>query len=204
MEEGWTPGWRRWFAQEDHRQEASEARTLWIRDRVRAAVRELDDPERMVVEAIYYDGLSLDQIGARIHLTKNRVAVAHRRALASLRITLTPLVAEFYGLRAVAEPSCPICTAVWRDDAESMLDAKTAEMTWGELIVRMNRAFGWRAKSPRVLIVHQQRHRVFGPIDDREEMEVDESDGEITGTAFDQAVCLDRNENALGRPGHET
>ena len=231
MEEGWTPGWRRWFAEGANRHDALEARTLWIRDRVRAAVRELAGPERIVIEAIYYDGLSLDQIGMQTHLSKNRVVVTHRRALAELRIALTPLVAEVFGLGMTTVPSCPICIADWRGDAESMLDGMTAEMTWGAMIVRLERAFGWRAKSPRVLIVHQRHHRLFqsqtlcnkvaeleirpspqpSPLKGEGaelattnvQQEVEENDGETAWSAFDQTVCLDRNEDAFGRVGDE-
>jgi len=164
MDDGWTRWWHDWFREGADCAEATEsaaARTLWVRDRVRAAVQELGELERAVIEGYYYDGLSLDGIGAQAHLSKNRVVVAHRRALAALRVTLAPLVAEAFGIGAVCELSCPICTGEWRGDAEAMLDGKTAEMTWGELIIRLERAFGWKANGPRVLIVHQKRHRMF-------------------------------------------
>jgi len=70
--------------------------------------------------------------------------------------------------------------STWRADAEAILDGKTPEMTWGQIITRIERATGWRAVSPQVLIAHQRAHRAF---------QTERTDNDQTGTAW--GTCIE-------------
>lgn len=132
-----------------------------IRSEVRRAVERLQGLERAIIEDYYFDGMSFGRIASSENTSVNRVVMAHRQALRRLRDLLTPHVAKWYGIGAVRNSECPICISDWRADAEAIIDAKTPDITWGEVMKRIERATGWRAKSPQALIMHQRRHRTY-------------------------------------------
>lgn len=136
-------------------------RLVLIQRAVRRSLAVLNSPERAIVEGYYFDGHSLPQLAAQIGVPLLRVRTIHKRALDKLRHELTPLVIAMYGLRQSRHPGCPICSAPWRDAAEQILDGKTADMTWGEVAIRIERAIGWKSPTPQVLMTHQRKHRHF-------------------------------------------
>jgi hypothetical protein len=148
------------FPNDDARRVAAE-RAGRVQHAVRAAMVVLNMPERAVIEGYYFDGCSLPHLADQGRVTLARIRTIHTRALAKLRVELTPFVMEMYGLTLTHAERCPICTAEWRDDAEHILDEKTDDMTWGDIIIRLERAVGWRAKTPQVLMTHQRRHRTL-------------------------------------------
>jgi hypothetical protein len=113
----------------------------------------------------------------------------------NLREMLAPFVGRTFGIGATIVASCPICTAVWRVDAEVIIDGKTADVTWGKIMTRIERATGWRAKNPRVLIVHKRKHGVF----ESERNVHDEAD--VAWGACGEDQCLDRFEAEFGEDG---
>lgn len=139
------------------------ARTNEIRTEVRRAVARLEGLDRRTIEGYYFDGMSMGQIASKEGVSTNRVVMAHRQALRQLRQMLAPLVARWYGIGVIRNAACAICTAAWREAAEAIIDAKTQDVTWGQTMTRIERATGWRAKSPQALIMHQRKHRTFQP-----------------------------------------
>lgn len=137
------------------------SRSYAIELSVRQALGTLTSGERIIVEGYYFDGRSLPQLSRITGAPLDFVRIAHRRALAKLEVELTPLVERLFGLGAVRRIECAICQAEWRAVAEDILDAKTADMTWGQISVRIARAVGWQAPSPQTLITHQRKHRRF-------------------------------------------
>ena len=132
-----------------------------IQDAVREALAVLNAPERFIIEGYYFDGRSFPRLASMRSLTLSRVKSIHRRALTKLEIELTPFVGRMFGIHALRTPDCAICRAEWRSIAEQLLDEKTADMTWGDVAARIERAVGWHVPSPRVLTTHQKRHRRF-------------------------------------------
>ena len=128
---------------------------------VRKAVGKLRGLERVAIEEYYFHGHSMRRIAEAEGVPLNRVLVAQRQAFRELRVMLAPFVERMFGIEATCDDACPICIAPWRDDAEAIIDAKTADQTWGEIFVRIERATGWKARSPQVLIAHQRKHRAF-------------------------------------------
>ena len=150
------------FADEDtHLTMARRVRR--VQSAVRQAMRTLNAPERTVIEGYYFDGYSFHRLADTARVSLARIRTIHNRALTKLRLELTPFVAVMYGLRLTQVKRCPVCDADWREDAERLLDEKTDEMTWGELVKRVERAVGWRAPTPQILITHQRKHRQFQP-----------------------------------------
>jgi hypothetical protein len=132
-----------------------------IQDAVREALAVLNAPERFIIEGYYFDGRSFPRLASMQSLTLSRVKGIHRRALTKLEIELTPFVERMFGIHGLRTPDCTICRAEWRSIVEQLLDEKTADMTWGDVAVRIERAVGWHVPSPRVLTTHQKRHRRF-------------------------------------------
>jgi len=142
--------------------ESAECRRVdEVRRAVREAVGRLKGLERRVIEGYYFDGMSFGQIAASEDASVNRVVTAYRQAMRNLRVMLAPWVARTYGIGATVITTCPICTSPWRNDAEAIIDGKTPDVTWGQIMTRIERATGWRARSPQVLIVHKRKHGVF-------------------------------------------
>ena len=132
-----------------------------IRNAVRQAVAQLRGLERRIIEEYYFDGLSMGRVAEAEGVSHNRVVTTHRQAIRNLREMLAPFVARTFGIGATIVSTCPICTASWRGDADSIIDGKTPDMTWGQIVIRINRSTGWRARSPQVLIVHKRKHNTF-------------------------------------------
>ncbi len=174
---------------------SDQSRVDGIRDAVRQAVGRLRGLERRVVEGYHFDGRSMGQIAKIEGVAVNRVVTAHRQAFRNLREMLAPFVARTFGIGAAIVASCPICTAAWRIDAEAIIDGKTADVTWGQIMTRIERATGWRAKSPQVLIVHKRKHGVF----QSERIVHDEAD--IARGARGEDQYLDRFEVEFGEDG---
>lgn len=152
--------------------EEERKRVEGIGREVRRAVGRLRGMEREVIEGYYFDGLSMGRIAENEGVSVNRVVTAQRQAFRTLREILAPFVERIFGIGATRVTTCPICLAEWRDDAEAIIDGKTPEVTWGQVMTRIERATGWRAKSPQVLIAHQRKHRAFqsdGSRDDQTE-----------------------------------
>lgn len=166
-----------------------------IRSEVRRAVETLKGLERVTIEGYFFDGISFRRIAAHEETSVSRVVMAHRQALRRLRERLTPHVAKWYGIGVVRNAKCPICVSDWRADAEALIDAKTAHITWGDVMKRIERATGWRAKSPQVLIMHQRKHRTFQP---------ERADNDETSSAWGSCVedqYLDGIEDESGTAG---
>lgn len=148
------------FEDEDvERVRAERVRQIGIA--VRGALAILNLPERSVIEGYYFDGTSLPRLADQSGLTLTRIRTIQERALAKLRTRLTPFVEKMFGLRVVQDPDCPICEGVWRVIAEELLDGKTPDMTWGDVARRLERAVGWRAPTPQILMTHQRKHRAL-------------------------------------------
>ncbi len=141
--------------------EDANDRARTIERAVRRALSILSQTERVVIEGYYFDGRSFGRLAAVVDLPQRRVRVIHQRALSRLETELAPLVEHLFGIRPTRAPNCPICSAEWRAIAEGLLDEKTEEMTWGDVIVRLERAVGWRAPTPQILISHTKKHRSF-------------------------------------------
>lgn len=139
--------------------ESTYCRAIAIERAVRDALRELSATERAIIEGYYFDGHSLGQLARSRGVPFDLVRITRRRALAKLEQMLRPFVEKMFGLAAVRHPDCPICKASWRTIAEDILDARTSDVTWGEITTRIKRAVGWEAPSPQVLITHQRKHR---------------------------------------------
>ena len=58
------------------------------RERVRRAVARLPERERVVLEGVYFDDAPLDDIGAKLGLSRSGTSRLHSRALALLRESL--------------------------------------------------------------------------------------------------------------------
>lgn len=69
-----------------------------VRERLVAAMRELDDRERTVITLYFYEGLTLREIGQALHLTEGRISQIMRRTLEKLRGFLSPNDFALYGL----------------------------------------------------------------------------------------------------------
>jgi hypothetical protein len=132
-----------------------------IQEAVQEALSVLNSTERFVIDGYYFDGRSFPHLATAIRLSLARVKGIHKRALVKLAVELTPFVERMFGIKAMHVPDCPICRAEWRSTAERLLDEKTPDMTWGQVAVRLARAAGWRAPSPRILTTHQKQHRRF-------------------------------------------
>lgn len=137
------------------------ARSLAIELAVRGALKVLTRGEREIIEGYYFDGRSLPMLARATGVPVDFVRIAHRRALAKLEMTLAPFVERMFGLAVVRHTDCTICRASWRAIAEDILDGRTADTTWGQIAIRIERAVGWKAPSPQVLITHQKKHRQF-------------------------------------------
>jgi hypothetical protein len=137
----------------------------------------------------------MGQIAEIEDVTVNRVVTAHRQAIRNLREMLAPFVAQTFGIGATIVASCPICAATWRVDAEAIIDGKTADITWGTIMTRIERATGWRAKNPQVLIVHKRKHGVF------ESERVNHDEADIAWGACGEDQYLDRLEAEPGEDG---
>lgn len=166
-----------------------------IRGEVRRTVARLQGLERVTIEGYYFDGKSFGRIAACEDISVSRVVVAHRHALSRLRELLAPHVTRWYGIGVMRNPDCPVCTSGWREDAEAIIDAKTADITWGQVMTRIERATGWHARSPKVLIMHQRKHRTYQP----ERTDIDDTSS-ARGSCFEDQY-LDGIEDESGTVG---
>lgn len=191
--DGWTPQWRSWFEAADANRQWRIRRARLIEHTVREALLSLTLTERGVIEHYYYDGFSFHRIAGATGLTLERVQAIHRRSLAVLRETLAPFVAVTFRLTPASGQGCPICSAPWRRTAEELLDEKTSTMTWGEVTRRLERAVGWLAPTPQILIGHQKKHRTFEPtpVDDT----ISDNDIQMGGES-----CLPNHDCAASTP----
>ncbi|HUU45091.1 MAG TPA: sigma-70 family RNA polymerase sigma factor [Acidobacteriota bacterium] len=160
--DGWSPAWRHWFAARGQAVSEPDHAPAIIHT-VRVALSSLGRTERTVIEMYFYDGFSWKRIGDHLGLPAAGIRVIHRRALTVLERHLAPFVRESFGLELASHPECPICVAPWRRVAEEILDSKTADMTWGQIGCRLERAVGWRPPTPQISIAHQRHHRSFTP-----------------------------------------
>ena len=84
----------------DHRQaEESGADRLRVRELIKAGLNELDEREREIVSSHFglgseNGGLTLEQLGARFGVTKERIRQIEKKALSHLRSVLSPSLAE--------------------------------------------------------------------------------------------------------------
>lgn len=177
--------------------EEGRGRVLEIARAVREAVAKLRGLERSVIEEYYFDGLSVRRIAEAEGVSVNRVMVAQRLALRQLRVLLTPFVTRMFGIGATCVPNCPICAAPWREDAEAIIDGKTSDVTWGQIMTRIERATGWNGKRPQILIAHQRKHRGF-----ETERKQDDQITATRGACF-EAQHFDGPEGQLGEFGED-
>ena len=158
-------------------------RSLAVELAVRRALDVLTTSELVIVEGYYFEGRSMPQLSKSTGVPLDFVRIAHRRALAKLEVELAPLVERMFGLTAVTRTGCAICLAPWRPAAEEILDGRTPDATWGQIAVRIERAVGWKAPSPQVLMTHQRKHRQF------ENTPATKSEGEPT--CIHRITCAD-------------
>lgn len=159
--DGWSPEWRRWFDARFSPAPSGTGSERAIIHAVRRALADLQHLEHLVVDSYYYDSLSFGQIADRHGLTRSRVQTLHHRALTTLEGALAPLVRETFGVVPMRRSTCPICGAPWQRVADELLDEKTADITWGQVAARLERAVGWRPATPQILIAHQKHRRLF-------------------------------------------
>jgi hypothetical protein len=155
----------------------------------------LGELERRVIEGYYFDGVSMGKMVDTEQVSLNRALIVHRQALRQLRVILAPFVARMFGIGATCVRTCPICTGDWRADAEAIMDGKTPEMTWGQVMARIERATGWRARGPQTLIAHQRAHRTF------QIERTDDEQADVAGGTCIEIEDLDGTEEWIGEPG---
>jgi len=76
------------YAGEDAEQRPTAYESLAWKEAIQKLAREvagLPDRERLIVRRHYFEGLTFDQIGALLGLTKGRISQLHRAALALLK-----------------------------------------------------------------------------------------------------------------------
>jgi hypothetical protein len=132
-----------------HRQE--------LASKVREALNELTDVERVAIERHDFEGLSLVNIASELGWSCSRVQVARRRALRRLRKVLAPFVHERFGV-SLPTTDCPICASPFRRDAERIIAARKREEPYSKVISQLKYDFEIAIVSPKTIIGHIKYH----------------------------------------------
>jgi hypothetical protein len=132
-----------------HRQE--------LAGKVREALDELTDVERLIIERHDFEGLSLPNMAAELGWPCSKVQATRRRALRRLRKVLAPFVQERFG---VSPPSndCSICASPFRRDADRIIAARVREEPYSKVIRRLRHDFKIAIISPKTIIGHVKYH----------------------------------------------
>jgi len=119
---------------------------------VQNAIEQLPTAQREIITARFYEGLTLDQIGARLGLTRKGVLAQNYAAIRSLKYQLSSFVKAKWGIEVSG--LCRICRHPKRSEIEKMLLSKSKHETWGAFGKRLKREIGERIHPPRILISH--------------------------------------------------
>ena len=139
-------------------EKAEEARVARIRDAVQAALRELTDDEKELIERLHYMGQSYAELAESSGRAVHRLEGMYRRVIRKLRRSLAPLVKEMYGLTSGRPRDCPICASLHRRAIDHIIEARDPRRTWRPVIAEIERRFGLKIATPQILIGHFKYH----------------------------------------------
>jgi rubrerythrin len=129
-----------------------------LREQVGAAVAQLNEEERELIERFYYAGDSYFEIARALHVSPRRLEAVHRRALKRLKKILAPLVRSYYGLTKDAPSGCPICESEHRGTIDELIGDRDRTRSWKPVMREIRDRCGVRIKSPMTLIGHEKYH----------------------------------------------
>jgi hypothetical protein len=133
-------------------------RSELIQRKVRAAMAELSEDERELVEQVNFMGRCCSEIAALTGRTEHRLEALHRRALRKLCRRLAPLVKELYGIGLPVVADCPICRSDRRTEIDRLIRQRDPSQTWRPVIKRIREEFSLRISTPQTLIGHEKYH----------------------------------------------
>lgn len=140
------------------RETAENLRVERIREAVQAALKELTDDEKELIERLHYMGQTYAELAESSGRAVHRLEAIYRRAVRKLRRNLAPLVKEMYGLSGGRPRDCPICASLHRRAIDRIIEARDRQKTWRPVMVEIERRFGLKIATPQILIGHSKYH----------------------------------------------
>jgi len=137
---------------------AEQERVQRIRSAVQAALAELTEDERELIERTHLMGQSFPELAASTGRALHRLESMYSRAVRKLRRRLYPLVEELYGLNRQQHEACPICTSRHRRAIDRIIAKRDPQATWRPVIREIERRFGLKIEAPQILIGHSKYH----------------------------------------------
>lgn len=137
----------------------TEGKTLQqeVANKVREALDELTDMERITIVRHDFEGLSFAKIAAELEWPCAKVQVVRRRALRRLRKVLAPYVKERFGV-SLPSLDCPICVSPFRREAENIIVKRKREESYSKVISQLRLDFNITIISPKTIIGHMKYH----------------------------------------------
>lgn len=129
-----------------------------IREAVQAALAELSEDERELMERLHFMGQTIPELAQNSGRARHKLEAMYNRAVRKLRRRLTPLVKEMFGLESGRDLKCPICGSPHRAAIDRMIAARDPTATWRPVIQQIQRRFGIKLRAPQVLIGHYKYH----------------------------------------------
>lgn len=129
-----------------------------IRQEVEAALKQLPEEERELIERFHFMGQSYRELSERSGRAEYRLESIHRRGLRRLRRLLAPLVKELYGLSDNSSTSCPLCQSPRRAEIDRLILLKPESDTWRPTMMKLREVFGIAVRSPQMIMGHKRYH----------------------------------------------
>lgn len=127
---------------------------------VREALDRLEPGEKEALELFHFLGASLEEISARMNLTRRGVERLLRSGSLKLRRLLADYVQKRFGITRDTVRRCPICQTQKRVEAEKIVSSKSAEETWRRIIRELREELNIVVSSPQTLLGHIKYHRL--------------------------------------------
>ncbi|HSG99132.1 MAG TPA: sigma factor-like helix-turn-helix DNA-binding protein [candidate division Zixibacteria bacterium] len=140
------------------RDEADSGAAAEIERRVRDALEELEEFERVALEHYHFMGRTPSQIAAECRRSERAVRRALREGAEKLRFALAEFVSQRFEIPPPSIAGCPICASAHRRRAERIIAGKQSDETWRRVIRELRERAGIEIKTPQELVGHSKYH----------------------------------------------
>nr|MBN2278393.1 hypothetical protein [candidate division Zixibacteria bacterium] len=125
---------------------------------VREALEHLSPLEREFIERYYFKGESYRKIALALNRRFGRMESLHRRTVGRLRKLLARFVKTEFDLENKIKAECPLCISPYRVEIDALIESKTKEETWKNIIRILKEKYGIIIQTPQILIGHHKYH----------------------------------------------
>lgn len=152
--------WMDWYCQKSSAGNSSQSQDNELSQKVREALDRLEPSEREALELFHFLARPLDEISARMNLTRRGVERRIRSGRLKLRRLLAGYVQTRYGIMTGPEKKCVICDAEKRVEAEKIVLSKSPKETWRRVLRELREKLNINVCSPQTLVGHIKYHRL--------------------------------------------